>query len=384
MNNFSFVNPTKIIFGEGAIGNLSQVIAPDARIMLCFGGGSVKKSGVYDQVVKALENHYTVEFWGIEPNPDYDTLTQGIALAREHKVDFLLAIGGGSVIDGTKFMSLAIPYTGGDEWQVMEVHKQLTTALPIGTVLTLSATGSEMNERGVLSRRATQQKLAFASPLLYPQFSILDPTVLYTLPQKQLSNGVVDAFMHVMEQYMTRSNQSLVMDRWAEGILHTLVEIGEQVLETPTNYEVISNYMLSATLALNNMIGMGVIQDWATHRIGYELTILYGLDHAETLAVIYPSMLRYLKEQKQERLVQYGERIWGITEGTSAERATLAIDKTEAFFVKMGKKVRMRDYGIPADAPTIIYERLKPRNVVYGEANNIDAEAARTIFEMCY
>lgn len=380
MNNFDFHNPTRLIFGKGTIAKLGTEIPADKRIMVCFGGGSAKKNGVYNQVKEALSNHFNIEFWGIEPNPDYDTVMKAVALARENKINYLVAVGGGSVIDGTKFIAHAIPYTGADAWELAIHPEKIVETTPLATVLTLPATGSEMNYRGVLSRRRTQEKVSFVTPKSSPQFSILDPEVTYTLPRKQLSNGIVDAFMHIMEQYMTTPGNGILMDRWAEGVLLSLIEIGPRVLENQKDYDTMANFMLCASMALNDFVSMGVPQDWATHRIGYELTVLYGLDHAETLAVVYPSLLRILKKQKTAKLSQYAERVWNITSGSAEEKADKAIEKTEAFFRQMGLRTRMSEYGIPAEAVDIIYNRLKANNVAYGENKNVTAEVAREIF----
>ena len=380
MENFTFENPTKLIFGKGTISRLATEIAPAKRIMVCYGGGSAKRNGVYQQVKDALKDHFSIEFWGIEPNPDYDTVMKAVALARQNDINYLVAVGGGSVIDATKFIAHAIPYDGEDPWQLAIHNELITRSTPLAVVLTLPATGSEMNHRGVLSRRRTKEKVSFITPFSFPRFSILDPEVTYTLPRKQLSNGIVDSFMHIMEQYMTTTGNSVLMDRWAEGALLSLIEIGPKVLEHPTDYDTMANFMLCTTMALNGFVGMGVPQDWATHRIGYELTILYGLDHAETLAVVFPALLTILKEQKKEKLAQYAERVWHIQDGNTDQKADKAIEKTVTFFRQMGLRTRMSEYGIPAEAVDIIYQRLKKSGAVYGEKKNVDAEMARAIF----
>lgn len=379
MNNFTFENPTKLIFGKGSISHLTTEIEKDKRILICFGGGSAKRNGVYQQVKEALKDHYTLEFWGIEPNPDYDTAMKAVKLARENQINFLLAVGGGSVIDAVKFIAHAIPYEG-EAWELIKDNSLIRSSIPLGTVLTLPATGSEMNHRGVLSRRSTLEKVSFITPFSFPKFSILDPETAYSLPAKQLANGVVDAFMHTMEQYMTYPNNDILMDRWAEGLLMSLIEIGPQVLAQPRNYDTMANFMLCASMALNGFTGMGVPQDWATHRIGYELTILFGLDHAETLAVVYPALLRILKEQKRDKLAQYAERVWNIRTGSADEKADMAIEKTESFFRQMGLRTHMSEYNIPAEAVNTIYARIKERGVSFGENLLVTPEVAREIY----
>lgn len=322
MNNFIYHNPTKLVFGKGQIARLPKLIPAGKRIMLTFGGGSVKRNGVYDQVVAALEGSDLVEFWGIEANPSVETLREAIALGKERKVDFLLAVGGGSVIDGTKLIAAGLLYDG-DAWDIV-LKGQAGKTVPLATVLTMSATGSEMNSGAVISRYETKEKYAFYGD--YPVFSILDPETLYSLPKRQVACGLADTFVHVLEQYMTTPHQSRLMDRWAEGILHTVVEIAPKALADERDYDTMSEYMLSATLALNDMIRMGVTQDWATHMIGHELTALHGLTHGATLAIVINGTLRVLRGQKRGKLLQYGERIWGIAGGSEEER----IDRTIA------------------------------------------------------
>ena len=380
MNNFTFENPTKLIFGKGTIAQLATEIEKERRILICFGGGSAKRNGVYQQVKEALKNHRTWEFWGIEPNPDYDTAMKAVKLARENQIDFLLAVGGGSVIDAVKFIAHAIPYEG-DPWELIVDNTLVRRSTPLATVLTLPATGSEMNHRGVLSRRRTLEKVSFITPYSFPRFSILDPEVTYSLPTKQLANGVVNAFMHTMEQYMTYPDHNLLMDRWAEGLLMSLIEIGPQVLLQPHDYDTMANFMLCTSMALNGFTGMGVPQDWATHRIGYELTILFGLDHAQTLAVVYPALLRVLKQHKRDKLAQYAERVWSIQFGSTDEKADAAIEKTEAFFQQMGLHTRMSQYGIPAEAVDTIYNRIQARGVSYGENLLVTPQVAREIYQ---
>ncbi|WP_243349123.1 iron-containing alcohol dehydrogenase [Parabacteroides sp. FAFU027] len=381
MNNFSFKNPTKIFFGKGEISKLATEIPAEKRIMITFGGGSVRTNGVYDQVKNALKHHFTVEFWGIEPNPDYETLLKAVIVAQENNIDFLLAVGGGSVLDGTKFISQAMSYNS-DPWKLVKDARLCKPSVPVASVMTLPATGSEMNCRAVISYRAKKEKLAFMSEYMFPVFSILDPEVTFSIPQKQLSNGVVDTFMHVMEQYMTYPVQAFVMDRWAEGILKTLIEIGEKVVHNHNDYNLMANYMICATLALNDIIGMGVPQDWATHRVGHDLTAVYGLDHAETLAVLYPALLKVTRTEKQDKLLQYAEQVWNIKEKDPEKKIDAAIEMTEQFFRKIGLKTRLHEYQINNEAIEIVAERVRLRGLVYGEHKNIDAEKVKEIIKL--
>lgn len=379
MNNFDFQNPTRLLFGKGMIAKLSEAIPAGKRIMITFGGGSVKKNGVYDQVVKALEGRPYVEFWGIEPNPSVETLRKAIALGKQEKVDFLLAVGGGSVIDGTKLISAGLLYDG-DAWELVR-QGCVKNTVPLGTVLTLPATGSEMNCGAVISRYETKEKYAFYSN--YPVFSILDPETTFSLPPRQIACGLADTFVHVMEQYMTTTGQSRLMDRWAESILQTVIEIAPRIRENQEDYQVMADFMLSATMALNGFVAMGVTQDWATHMIGHELTALHGLTHGATLAIVFPGTLRTLRRQKQDKILQYGERVWGITEGTTDERIDRTIEKTEAFFRSLGLSTRLGEEQIGDETILEIERRFNESGVAHGEAGNVTGSVARQILESC-
>lgn len=379
MKNFVYHNPTKLVFGKGQIARLAELIPADKHIMITFGGGSVKRNGVYEQVVNALAGRDFVEFWGIEPNPAVETLRKAIALGKEHHVDFLLAVGGGSVIDGTKLISAGLLYDG-DAWDLV-LKGCCRKTVPLATVLTMSATGSEMNSGAVISRYETREKYAFYSN--YPVFSILDPETLFSLPKRQIACGLADTFVHVLEQYMTTPGQSLLMDRWAEGILHTVVETAPRALSDERDYDTMSEYMLSATLALNDMIRMGVTEDWATHMIGHELTALHGLTHGATLAIVINGTLRVLRDQKHAKLLQYGERIWGITEGSEEERIDRTLARTEEFFRSLGLSTHLSEEGIGEETIAEVERRFNAQGVHYGEAGNVDGAMARRILEAC-
>ena len=379
MENFIFQNPTKLIFGKGMIAQLSKEIPAGKRVMVTFGGGSVKKNGVYDQVKEALKAFEVVEFWGIESNPKVETLREAIKLGKEKQVDFLLAVGGGSVIDGTKLIAAGLLYDG-DAWDLIlkGVSKH---AVPLATVLTLPATGSEMNNGAVISRKETAEKFAFYS--FNPVFSILDPTVTFTLPKWQVACGIADTFVHVMEQYMTRPGQSRLMDRWAEGVIQSLVEIAPSIMENQEDYDKMADFMLCATMGLNHFIAMGVCEDWATHMIGHELTALHGLTHGATLAIVLPGLWRTLKQKKMAKLVQLGERVWGIQDGSDEERADRTIEKTEAFFRSLGLPTRLGDAQIGDDTIIEIERRFIERKIGFGEDGDVTAEIARRILENC-
>ncbi len=377
MNNFSFQNPTKLIFGKGSIAKLATELPADAKIMMTYGGGSIRRNGVYDQVMAALKGRSVVEFGGIEPNPQYETLMRAITLARQEGVTFLLAVGGGSVIDGTKFIATALKYNG-DPWEFMVDPSKAVDAMPLATVLTLPATGSEMNNGAVVSRKEFNEKLAFHNPKGFPQFSILDPEVCYSLPKQQVINGIVDSFAHTLEQYLTFNTQSMVMDRWAEGLLQTLVELGPKLVERHDQYDEVANFMLTATMALNGFIAMGVPQDWATHMIGHELTALHGLDHGVTLAIVFPGVMSVMRREKFDKLVQYAERVWGAT-GTPEEKAQAAIDKTDAFFRSLGMKTRLSEHGVGQETIDFIVDRFRKRGWNLGETGKVTPERVAEI-----
>lgn len=379
MNNFIFQNPTRLIFGKGMIAELAKAIPANKRIMVTFGGGSVKKNGVYEQIQKALQGREYIEFWGIEPNPDIETLRKAITLGKEHNTDFLLAVGGGSVLDGTKLISAGLKYDG-DAWDLVKKGAYHDT-VPLGSVLTLPATGSEMNSGAVISRHETQEKYPFYSN--YPVFSILDPETTFSLPPHQIACGLADTFVHVMEQYLTTPGQSRLMDRWAEGILKTLIEIAPQIREKQHNYDIMADFMLSATMGLNGFIAMGVTQDWCTHMIGHELTALHGLTHGATLAIVFNGTLRTLRTQKKDKILQYGEQVWGITEGDASVRIEKTIEKTEAFFQSLGLSTRLSEENIPESTILEIERRFNERHAAFGEAENVDGAIARKILENC-
>jgi NADP-dependent alcohol dehydrogenase len=383
MNNFDYANPTRILFGKGRIADLAKVVPADARVLLLFGGGSIRNNGVLDEVHAALSDRTFHEFSGIEPNPSYENLMQAVELVRKEKIDFLLAVGGGSVIDGTKFIAAAANFDG-EPWAILEKGgRNVTSALPFGAVLTLPATGSEMNNGGVVTRKSIKAKMSFMSKHCFPLFSILDPAKTFTLPTRQIGNGVVDAFAHVMEQYMTYPANAPVQDRFAEGILQTLIEEGPKALANPDDYDVRANIMWCATLALNGLIGAGVPQDWATHMVGHELTALYDLDHAQTLAIVMPSMLRVRKEGKRAKLLQYAARVWHLTDGDEDTRIEAAIAKTQEFFEQMGVKTRLSDYELNADAVEAVLAQLSAHKMTtLGERRDVTLEMSRQVLEL--
>ncbi len=383
MFDFTFHNPTKILFGKNAIERIGEEIPADARILMTYGGGSIKRNGVYERVREALKGRQVTEFGGIEPNPRYETLMPAVDLVRRGKIDFLLAVGGGSVLDGTKFIAAAVPFEG-DPWDILEKRAKVHKALPIGAVLTLPGTGSEMNGNAVITRWEKKAKLAFYSPLVYPRFAALDPQTTFSLPPRQTANGIVDAFVHVMEQYLTYPVNAPLQDRMAEAILLTLIEQAPKVLENPTDYDTRANIMWCATMALNGIIGVGVPQDWATHAIGHEITALYDIDHARTLAIVLPGVMEVKRREKREKLLQYAERVWGIREGDEDSRIDEAIERTREFFESVGIPTRLSAYGIGAEAVPAIVQQLRAHGMtVLGEHHDITPEVAARILERC-
>lgn len=376
MLNFEFYNPVNIVFGQGQIKILGRLIPGKTKIMLAYGGGSIFKNGVYDQVKAALPACDMVEFGGIEPNPKYETLMKAVEIVKSENIGFILAVGGGSVLDGAKFIAAAALWEAGDPWTFLTNRRlSVTRAIPLGSVLTLPATGSEMNGNSVVTRLSSQEKLAFNSNAVLPQFSILDPTTVFSLPEKQVANGVVDAFVHVIEQYLTYPVNSPIQDRFAESILKTLVEEGPKVLANRTDYDSAANFMWAATMALNGLIGVGVAQDWATHMIGHELTAFHNIDHARTLAIVLPGIMQVKRKSKCEKILQYGERVWNITTGSEDERMDAAISKTVEFFESVGIPTKLSAYGVGADFIPVVCNRFSQRGIKgLGERGDLTVE----------
>jgi NADP-dependent alcohol dehydrogenase len=385
MLNFNFYNPTRIIFGKDRLGSIDKYVPADATVLITYGGGSAQKSGLIDKVKKVLGNRKVYEFGGIEPNPRYETLIKAVEIVRNKNIDFILAVGGGSVIDGTKFISLASHYKG-DTRDLLKYgftpipFNVVGKVVPFGTVLTLPATGSEMNSGAVISYE--HGKFPVMCELAFPKFSILDPTITFTLPRIQVANGVIDAFVHTAEQYITFPADAKVQDRIAEGLLQTLIKTGKTTVAEPENYDARANLVWSATMALNGIIGAGVPQDWATHMIGHELTALFGIDHGQTLAIVYPALLEVRRTQKRAKLLQYAERVWHIEKGGEDEKIDLAIKKTREFFESLGVKTRLSEYGVTADKIPVVIEQLKDHGMTaLSETQDLTLDISQKILE---
>ncbi|MGO2166994.1 iron-containing alcohol dehydrogenase [Pseudoalteromonas sp.] len=379
MLNFSFSNPTKIHFGEQQIAEIKQEIPKNSKVLVTYGGGSIKKNGIYEQVSDALSEHQWFEFSGIEPNPSYQTCMKAVALVKEKQIDYILAVGGGSVIDGSKFIAAAANFDG-EPWDILAKGAEIKSAIALGVVLTLPATGSESNKMSVISNLETDSKLPFGSPFVQPQFAVLDPAVTYSLPKRQIANGIVDAFVHTMEQYLTYDVGGKLQDRFAEGILMTLIEEGPKTFSEPDNYQVRANVMWSATMALNGLIGAGVPQDWATHMLGHEMTAVYGLDHAQTLAIVLPRMMLEQQETKRDKILQYAERVLGLDITDENEAIKQAVVATEAFFHSVNMPTRLSDYNLGEEVADKIVSQLERHGMTaLGEREQVTLDKSRKI-----
>lgn len=390
MENFNYYNPVNIIFGKGSIKELANLIDKSKKVLLVYGGGSIKKNGVYYQVKEALKKHKVFEFSGIEPNPKFETCIKAVEVIRKENIDFLLAVGGGSVLDGTKFIAAAAKVDIGKEWDTIICGTgtanipELKEALPLASVITLPATGSEMNCAGVISKKETGEKFIFVSSFLFPKFSIIDPETTFSLPKKQVINGIIDSYIHTVEQYITYDVNTPLQDRQAEAILATLIEEVDKILSDPPDYDSRANFFWCATQALNGNIACGVISDWATHIIGHELTALYGLDHGQTLAIVLPQLWRNQKKNKAKKLLQYGKRIFGINISNENNAIEQAIQKTEKFFKKTGMKIKLSDYGINAEeAAEKVSNKFRKKNIMLGEKQLITPDIIKEILINC-
>jgi NADP-dependent alcohol dehydrogenase len=379
MENFNYYNPTRVLFGKGKIAGIGAFIPAGSKVMLTYGGGSIKRNGVHEQVLRALEGRDVIEFGGIEPNPSLETLMPAVELARREGVNYLVAAGGGSVIDGTKFIAAATCFRGDNPWEILSAGARVEAALPLGVVLTLPATGTEMNGNAVITRGATREKLSFNSRHVYPCFSVIDPETTYSLPRRQLANGVIDAFVHVMEQYYTTGLGDAIQERFSEGILSTLVEIGPRVVEGEPEYHSRATLSWAATMALNGLISCGVPEDWSTHHIGHELTAFHGLDHGVTLAIVLPGVMRATAASRRGKLLQYGQRVWGI-DPARPDAGELAIERTETFFQGLGVKTRLGDYHVGEETIDRIVRRFRERGMfALGGLDDVNVDNAREI-----
>lgn len=383
MHLFSYHNPTTIFFGKGQIIAIRRAIPEHHKVLVLYGGGSIKKNSVLDQVRAALNKHTFLEYGGIEPNPTYENLMGAVEVARREGLDYILAVGGGSVIDGAKFIAAAVPFADADAWDIVEKHAPITEALPLACVLTLPGTGSESNSGAVISHAGKGVKIPFSNTLLFPKFAVLDPTTTFTLPARQIGNGVVDAFIHVLEQYVTVPEQAMVQDRYAEALLRTLIDVGPQTLQHPLNYEARANFMWAANQALNGLISAGVMRDWSTHAIGHELTALYGMDHGQSLAAVQTQNWQVRRKAKRAKLLQYAERVWHLPLVDEESAIDQAIEKTTAFFETMGLKSSLKDLGVSQEAATLIPKRFQEHGqTALGEQNDVTPVVVKEILAL--
>lgn len=384
MNNFEFCCPTKVVFGKGTIARLTDLIDKNQKVLMIYGGGSIKKNGVYEQVKSALQGFNVVEFSGIEPNPLYETCMKAVEVIKQENIDFLLAVGGGSVLDATKFIAAAAKYEGEEPYDMVSRGAHVENALPLADVITLPATGSEMNCGGVISRKSTQEKFPIISPLLYPKFSIIDPETTFSLPIEQVRNGIVDTFVHVMELYATYDVNTPLQDLWALGLIRTLIQESPKVIKNNTDYDAKANIFWCATCGLNRWTALGCVEDWSTHWIGHEITALYGLDHAQTLAVVLPRLLQARKDVKAQKLAKMAREVYGCSETDDLKAADCTIKKTEEFFNSIGMKTKLSDYGVnSAEAAQKVSERFKQRGTKLGEDLKITPEMVAQILTKC-
>lgn len=384
MLNFEFQAPTKLIFGRDTIQKVKDEIPKDKKILMTYGSGSIRKNGVYKKVMEALKDHTVLEFAGIEPNPKFETLMKAVEIVKNENIDFLLAVGGGSTLDGTKFIAAASKFEG-DPWDILIKGAQIKDALPLGDIITLPATGSEMNPGAVISRLSTDEKFAFMSPLVYPKFSIIDPETTYSLPEKQTVNGIVDTFVHTMEQYATYDVNTPLQDEWMLGLIKTLMVEAKKVLKNPNDYEARANVFWCATCGLNYWMSLGCVQDWSTHMIGHELTALYGIDHGESLAVVLPRVWKNRKNEKMRKLAKMAVEVFGANEFLPKNiLADITIKKTKKFFESIGRRTKLSDYGIDReDAAKKISQRFKKRGTVLGEKQTITPDEVYEILMHC-
>ena len=384
MNNFEFYCPTKVVFGKGSIAKLSELIDKNKKILMIYGGGSIKKNGVYNQVKEALKGYNVTEFSGIEPNPAYETCMQAVEIVKQKNIDFLLAVGGGSVLDGTKFIAAASKYQGEEPYEMASLGKPFYDALPLGCVMTLPATGSEMNYAAVISRKSTKEKFAIHNELLFPNFSIIDPETTFSLPIQQVRNGITDTFVHVMELYATYDVNTPLQDSWALGLIKTLIQEAPKVLANNTDYEAKANICWCATCGLNYWLSLGAVQDWSTHAIGHELTALYGLAHGQSLAVVLPRLWEARKQDKSLKLAKLAREVFGCKETDDIKASDCAIKKTEEFFKSLGMKTKLAEYNVNnQEAGEIIKSRFEQRNANLGENSKVSPQMVYEILSKC-
>lgn len=370
MNTFTFHNPTRLIFGKGTLEQLRTLVPQyGTNVLLVYGGGSIKRNGIYDHVIRLLQdlNATVHELAGVEPNPRLTTVHRGVNICKKENIGFILAVGGGSVIDCVKAIAVGAKYDG-DVWDIITRKAKVTGALPFGTVLTLAATGSEMNPSSVITNWETQEKYGWGSPHAYPQFSILDPEHTYTVPKDQTIYGIVDIMSHIFEQYFHRTPNAPVQDAFCEALLRTVIAAAPELLERPDSYELRETILYSGTLALNGMLSMGTRGDWATHNIEHAASAVYDIPHGGGLAILFPSWMEHVLDAGVDRFKQFAVNVFGVDPTGKADRETAleGIQALRAFWTSIGAPSKLADYGIGDDK----LELMTDKAMVYGPFGN--------------
>lgn len=385
MNNFNFCVPTDIRFGKGQIGCLPEELKKyGKRILMVYGGGSIKRTGLYDTILDLLKEFEIYELSGIEPNPKLDSVRKGAAICKEKNIDMILAVGGGSSIDASKHIACAAYYEG-DAWDLMFDRSKMTKALPIAVVLTMAATGSEMNPGAVITNEETNEKIEIAGPILYPTISICDPTYLYTLPAKQTAAGTADILSHAMEQYFQPTDDAYLTDRISESLMKTVIHYGPIALKEPENYEARANLMWASSLGLNHILTVGKGGAWSCHPIEHELSAYYDITHGEGLAIVTPAWMKaVLCDTTVERFAMFGRNVWDITEGDAREIAEKAIEKTAEFFKSLGLPSTLKEVGINAEKfEEMAEEAVRTSGISTRSYYHLNKEDIVKIYESC-
>jgi NADP-dependent alcohol dehydrogenase len=381
MRKFRLYNPTDIRFGEGQIEALNELLPADARVLLLYGGGSIKANGVYQAVLAGLDGRFVCEFEGVEPNPVYETLQKAAGVVKDKALDYIIGVGGGSVIDAAKFLAYLATSNADDPWDDLVSGRFPERMIPVGAILTLPATGSESNAVSVITNRTRRLKIPFASESARPAFAILDPTAMRSLDRRQLENGVVDAMTHVLEQYMTYQQNAPIQYGYAETLMRVLVEWGPKLVDEPSD-EARENVMFAANQALNGFLGAGLPQDWSTHMIGHAITAIYDIDHARTLSTIMPSVMRLRIGPKRAMLARLARNVFLSAEISDEKAADFAISRLEQFFARMGCPVKLREYGVAVDADEIADHLERASQTALGEHADIDPQTVREIIAL--
>jgi len=384
MNDFQFYNPVKVNFGKDSLELLPEMLQPYKNILLLYSENVIKDIGLYDRLMTHLDGKNILEYNGIKANPAYEDCMECVEMIRQNPVDLILAVGGGSVIDGGKFISAAAPFKGDDPWDMLAKEEPIQDTVPLFAILTLAATGSEMNCNSIVSRNSTKEKLAFSNPKLYPVASFLDPTITFTLPPRQTANGIIDSFVHVLEQYLAVNEDTDLQDGLQEGLMKTIIKHAAVVKEDPKNYASRSALMWSASMAMNYIITAGTNGDWAAHMVGHELTSLYGIDHGMSVGIVMPALLDVMEEQKHQRLVLFAKNVWGLENDSEDELVSGAIQRLKDFIENVaGIELKLSNFNVADDAAEVIAKRFTDRGWVLGEQQNIDSETVLKIMDLC-